>query len=105
MARNKRRHSTGFGYIGFGNNQSVFNQKTEKAFSSLKEKLDNETHYHFKLNFTHHTLTKAEKELIKNKIRKDEKLRTQKTIVVFSFVFIAIITLLIFLINRVMAQL
>ncbi|TYA78427.1 hypothetical protein [Seonamhaeicola marinus] len=105
MARNKRRHSTGFGYIGFGNNQSVFNRKSNKAFSSLKEKLDDETHYHFQLNFAHHTLTKAEKQLIKNKIRKDEKIRQRKTIVVFCFVFIAIVSVLIYLIKSVMSQL
>ncbi|MFY0712731.1 hypothetical protein J1D01_03570 [Seonamhaeicola sp. NFXS20] len=85
MARNKRRHNTGFGYIGFGNNQSLFNQKSTQAFSSLKEKLDNETHYHFKLNFTHKKLTKQEKDLIKNKIRRDEKIKTRKTIIVFCF--------------------
>jgi hypothetical protein len=83
LKRNKRRHSTGFGYIGFGNNQSVFNQHSKKAFSTLKEKLDNETHYHFQINFTHEKLTKAEKEIIKNKIRKDEKIKMGKTICVF----------------------
>lgn len=35
-----RRHSTGFGYIGFGNSQATFNQSSKKAFSKYKEKLD-----------------------------------------------------------------
>ena len=105
MARNKRRHITGFGYIGFGNNQNVFNQSTNRAFSSLKEKLDDETHYHFKLNFTHHTLTKAEKQLIKNKIRNDEKIRTRKTILGFLIVFSLILGVIIYLINSVMSYL
>ena len=78
MARNKRRHSVGFGYIGFGNNQSVFNQNSKKAFSELKEKLNSETHFHYQLVFLHKKLSKAEKEIIKNKIRKDEKRRAKK---------------------------
>lgn len=78
MERNSRRHSTGFGYIGFGNNQNVFNQSSRKAFSNLKEKLNKETHLHYQLEFLHKTLSKEEKELIKNKIRKAEKHRIIK---------------------------
>ena len=72
MERNSRRHSTGFGYIGFGNNQNVFNQSSRKAFSNLKEKLNKETHLHYQLEFLHKTLSKEEKEkcrwYLKNKI-------------------------------------
>ena len=90
MKRANRRHRTCFGYIGFGNNHSVFNQSSNKAFSHLKNKLDEESHYHFKLNFSHHNLTKAERETIKNNIRKAEKRRLQKTIIVFCFTAIAV---------------
>ncbi|SFD25887.1 hypothetical protein [Algibacter pectinivorans] len=90
MARQRRRHSTGFGYIGFGNNQSVFNQNTTKAFSSLKEKLDNETFLHHNVHFLHKKLTKAEKEAIKARIRKQEKIRTKKTIALFIILAIPI---------------
>ncbi|UKM63714.1 hypothetical protein GSB9_00259 [Flavobacteriaceae bacterium GSB9] len=90
MSRNKRRHSTGFGYIGFGNNQSVFNQSANKSFSALKEKLNEETHYHHQLNFLHKKLSKEEKETIKNNIRKAEKMRTQKTIIAFLLITIPV---------------
>lgn len=83
MKRQSRRHSTGFGYIGFGNNHSVFNQSTNKAFSALKDKLNEETHFHYQLNFSHEKLTKEERELIKNKVRKGEKKRLIKTTIVF----------------------
>lgn len=85
MKRQNRRHRTGFGYIGFGNNHSVFNQKSHKAFSALKDKLNAETHVHFQLHFSHDQLTKAEREIIKNKVRKGEKKRLIKTIIVFIF--------------------
>ena len=105
LVRNKRRHSTGFGYIGFGNNQNVFNQHSNKPFSILKEKLDNETYLHYQLNFSHKSLTKLEKEIIKNKIRKDEKIRMRKTIVVFVFVFIFVLFIIKLLIGSFMSRL
>ncbi|GAA4807183.1 hypothetical protein [Litoribaculum gwangyangense] len=82
MERKSRRHSPGFGYIGFGNSQSVFNQSSKKAFSEIKEKLNSETHLRYQLDFLHKKLTKEEKLLIKNKIRKAEKRKTIKTIAV-----------------------
>ncbi|AUP77969.1 hypothetical protein C1H87_04275 [Flavivirga eckloniae] len=105
MARNKRRHSTGFGYIGFGNNQSVFNRQSRKPFSTLKEKLNNETYFHHQLNFSHKSLTRLEKEAIKNKIRKGEKIRRQKTIVVSIFVFILVLFIIKLLIDSFMSSL
>ena len=50
MKRRSRRHSTGFGYIGFGNNQATFNQKTSTPFSVYKEKLDLEAHLHYEMH-------------------------------------------------------
>ncbi|SFZ91409.1 hypothetical protein SAMN05428642_10249 [Flaviramulus basaltis] len=104
MERKSRRHSTGFGYIGFGNNQNVFNQYTTKAFSSLKEKLNKETHLHFQLDFLHKTLSKEEKNIIKNKIRKQEKQKTLKALV-FSFILLIIVLFFIkLLISNIMAR-
>ncbi|NJX16755.1 hypothetical protein [Tamlana crocina] len=105
MARNKRRHSTGFGYIGFGNNQSVFNQSANKSFSALKERLNQETHYHYELHFTHKKLTKTEKEAIKNKIRTSEKLRFRKTIIAFVLMAIPVAFLIGFLIKKLSSNL
>ena len=73
MARRGRRHSTGFGYIGFGNNQTTFNRKSKGAFSIYKEKLNLEAHLHYEMNFLHVDLTKADKQKIKDKIRKQER--------------------------------
>ena len=56
---------------------------TKKAFSSLKKELESETHQRFQLNFTDKKLTKSEKEVIKDKIRTNEKVKTQKTIIAF----------------------
>lgn len=86
MKRKSRRIGNGFGYIGFGNKQSSFNQKNESPFSLIKERLHEESHYHFKLDFKHEKLSKADKFLIKNKIRKAEKTRNIKTLFVFIFV-------------------
>lgn len=104
MRRNKRRHSTGFGYIGFGNNQSTFNQYSKKVFSSLEETLEQNSQIHFQLNFTHKDLTKAEKELIKNKIRKQEKLQLKKTIVVFVLILIVVFLFIKLLIDTFMSN-
>ncbi len=102
--RNKRRHSTGFGYIGFGNNQSLFNKHSNKPFSVLKENLNHETRLHFQLDFTHRDLSKLEKDTIKTKIRRDEKIRTRKTIVLFILIFIFILFILKLLIDAFMSN-
>lgn len=104
MSRNKRRHSTGFGYIGFGNNQSIFNQHSKRAFSSLKETLEQNSQTHFQLNFTHKDLTKAEKEIIKNKIRKQEKLQMRKTIILSIIILIVVVFLIKLLIDTFMSN-
>lgn len=104
MERNSRRHSNGFGYIGFGNNPNVFNQYSRKAFSSLKEKLHKETHLHFKLDFLHKNLTKEEKQIIKNKIRKQEKQRTIKALTLSSILLIMVLFFIKILIGNIMAR-
>lgn len=87
MKRISRRIANNFGYIGFGNNQTVFNQKSAIPFSVLKDKLHSTSHDHHQLDFLHHTLTKAEKETIKQKIRKQTKQQNQKVFVVFIVLF------------------
>lgn len=90
MGGNNRRHSTGFGYIGFGNNQSVFNRHSKKPFSKVKERLNYEAELHYEVDFYHHKLSKAEKKAIKDKIRKDARKRNIKasliSIIIFGFV-------------------
>ena len=49
-----------------------------------------QTHYHFQLNFSHERLTKEERAIIKNKIRKGEKQRLIKTIIVFTITAIIV---------------
>ena len=87
MSRGGRRHSTGFGYIGFGNNQTTFNQKSSKPFSKYKEKLDLEAHLHYKMRFLHKDLTKEDKQKLKDKIRQQERKLFIKTLIVSLIVF------------------
>ncbi|GAA4237401.1 hypothetical protein GCM10022291_24110 [Postechiella marina] len=93
MKRVSRRISNGFGYIGFGNSQSTFNQKSNKAFSSLKDKLNAESHFHHQLHFTHDKLSKAEKDFIKNKIRKADQKKTIKAFIITVIIFISVVIL------------
>ena len=67
MGRRTKLHSTGFGYIGFGNSQSNFNQRTSTPLSVYKEKLDSEVHLHYEMEFLHIDLSKKEKQKIKDK--------------------------------------
>lgn len=90
MSRKGRRHSTGFGYIGFGNSQATFNQRSSTPFSKYKEKLDNEAHLHYKMHFLHKDLTKEDKQKIKDKIRKQDDKLFIKTAIISSIVFIGV---------------
>lgn len=104
MARRSRRHSTGFGYIGFGNNQSTFNQKTSTPFSVYKEKLDLEAHLHYEMEFMHKDLSKADKEKIKNKIRKQERKLFRRTVIISLIVFAFVVYLAYYLINQILSH-
>ncbi len=73
IPKNKRRHHIGFGYIGFGNNHEVFNQRSKQAFSVVKEKLNEEKHLHHQINLSHKKPSKTEKGAINNGIRQREK--------------------------------
>ncbi|WP_290700048.1 hypothetical protein [Lacinutrix sp.] len=61
MTRNKRRHKTGFGYIGAGNDASVFNRKPKQVFSKLKNELNSKSDSEFKLKFTDVALSDEDK--------------------------------------------
>ncbi|GAB4160896.1 MAG: hypothetical protein Tsb0033_17500 [Winogradskyella sp.] len=104
MARRSRRHSTGFGYIGFGNNQSTFNQKTSTPFSVYKEKLDLEAHLHYEMEFMHKDLSKADKEKIKNKIRRQERKLFKRTVVISLIVFAIVAYIAYYLINQILSH-
>ncbi|MBC2846217.1 hypothetical protein [Winogradskyella flava] len=104
MGRRTRRHSTGFGYIGFGNNQATFNQKTSTPFSVYKEKLDLEAHLHYEMEFMHKDLTKEDKKKIKDKIRKQERKLFIRTTIVSLIVFAIIAYIAYYLINQIISR-
>ena len=104
MKRQKRRHSTGFGYIGFGNMQSVFNRHSKQPFSEVKEKLDYEAHLHYKVDFLHKTLSYEEKEAIKNNIRSANTKRTKKALIITFIITIPITYFVIDLVNSIMSH-
>ena len=90
MPRRGRRHSTGFGYIGFGNSQATFNQRSSTPFSKYKEKLNLEAHLHYEMHFLHKDLTKKDKQKIKDKIRKEKHKLFIRTAILSSLVFIGV---------------
>ncbi|WP_040756692.1 hypothetical protein [Winogradskyella psychrotolerans] len=99
-----RRHSTGFGYIGFGNSQTTFNQRSSKPFSKYKEKLDHEAHLHYKMAFLHKNLTKEDKQKIKDKIRKQERNLLKKTVIISTVVFIIIASVMYYIITKILSH-
>jgi len=99
-----RRHSTGFGYIGFGNNQNNFNQRSKKPFSKYKEKLDLEAHLHYEMNFLHKNLTKEDKQKIKDKIRKQERIVNKRTAIITLFLFTLLAISVFYLISQIMSR-
>lgn len=99
-----RRHSTGFGYIGFGNSQATFNQRSATPFSKYKEKLDLEAHLHYKMHFLHKDLSKEDKQKIKNKIRRQQRKLLKKTIIISSIVFIIIALLTYYIISKILSH-
>ena len=101
MSSRGRRHSTGFGYIGFGNNQTTFNQKSKGAFSSYKEKLNLEAHLHYEMHFLHKDLSKADKQKIKDRIRKEEHQLFMRTAIISLFVFIGVAYIAYYLIEQI----
>ncbi|MCA0131859.1 hypothetical protein [Winogradskyella alexanderae] len=104
MGRRSRRHSTGFGYIGFGNNQATFNQRTNTPFSVYKEKLDLEAHLHYEMHFLHKDLSKQDKQKIKDKIRRQERKLFIRTTIISLFVFMGVAYFAYYLINQILSR-
>ncbi len=104
MSKRSRRHSTGFGYIGFGNSQATFNQRASAPFSKYKEKLDHEAHLHYEMHFLHKDLTKADKQKIKDKIRKEERKLFFRTAILSLIVFIGIAYTAFYLIKQILSH-
>lgn len=104
MGNFQRRHSIGFGYIGFGNNQSVFNRKSKLPFSEIKEKLLRETLLHYKIDFLHKKLSYTDRQFIKNKIKQQEQKVFVKTSILSAFliIFLGIVTY--FFISKIMSR-
>jgi hypothetical protein len=104
MGRKGRRHSTGFGYIGFGNSQATFNQKSSTAFSKYKEKLDLEAHLHYEMDFLHKDLSKNDKQKIKDKIRKQERKLFIRTALISFIIFIGVAYIAYYLITKILSH-
>jgi hypothetical protein len=100
----RRRHSTGFGYIGFGNSQATFNQKSSSPFSKYKEKLDNEAHLHYKMHFLHKDLSKEDKQKIKDNIRLQERKLLKKTAIISIIVFLMVAYVAYYLITKILSH-
>jgi hypothetical protein len=104
MPSRGRRHSTGFGYIGFGNNQTTFNRKSKGAFSTYKEKLNLEAHLHYEMHFLHKDLSKVDKQKIKNKVRSEEQQLFIRTAIISLIIFCGIAYLAYYLIHQILSR-
>ncbi|MFK7832616.1 MAG: hypothetical protein AB8B52_05020 [Winogradskyella sp.] len=100
----RRRQSIGFGYIGFGNSQATFNQKSTTPFSKYKEKLDMEAHLHYKMNFLHQDLSKEDKQKIKDKLRRQERKLFKRTAIISLIVFAVIVYVSYYLITQILSR-
>jgi hypothetical protein len=87
----KRRHKTGFGYIGSGNNQDVFNRRPRKVFSEIKDKLNFESQKKFQLNFNDIKISEAQRKAIKDKIKNNEKTKLLLSIIITIFLLLIMI--------------
>lgn len=101
---NRRRHSTGFGYIGFGNSQATFNRKSSTPFSKYKEKLDLEAHLHYKMEFLHKDLTKDDKQKIKDKIRRQEQKLFKRTLILSIVIGIVVASMAYYLTTKILSH-
>ena len=92
MKRSKRRHNTGFVYIGSDNTTSSFNQKPKEVFSKVKTQLQTESPQQFKTDFKTKSLSDIEKQQIKHKIRTQTK--QKNTVVIISTVLFLILIII-----------
>jgi hypothetical protein len=104
LTRPKRRHKTGFSYIGAGNSISVFNRKANKVFSKAKEQLNTSSLKEHKLEFNNKKLTVAEREKIKNTIRAQNKRKNILTLIISILILIPIIYAIVILIEGVLSK-
>lgn len=104
MSRTKRRHKTGFSYIGAGNSTSIFNRKPKKVFSKLKNELNSKSVSEYKLQFNNKLLSEEEREKIKNDIRSKNRQKNILTLILSILLLIPIIYGCIVIIENVLAK-
>ncbi len=92
------------GHFGIGSNQSNATQKAKKPFSEYKERLDLEAHLHYQMDFLHVDLTNADKQRIKNSIRKQERKLFIRTSVISIVLFIGVAYAAIHLITKIVSR-
>jgi hypothetical protein len=102
--RRKRRHSIGFGYIGFGNKHEAFNRKPKEAFTELKDSYNAEVHEDHELNFNENKLSDEDRDRIKNRIQKAKKRKAIKVIIISILVFVMLFFVLKYLANSILYQ-
>ena len=100
--RRKRRHSIGFGYIGFGNKHEAFNRKPKEAFTELKDSFNAEVHEDHELNFNEDKLSDEDRSRIKNRIQKAKKRKTIKVIIISLLVFVMLFFAIKYLANGIL---
>lgn len=66
--------------------------------------MDLEAHLHYKMHFLHKDLTQEDKELIKNKIRAQERKLNIKVAIISAIVFIGLALLMHYLITQIMSN-
>ena len=91
MTRNKRRHSTGFGYMGFGNSIAVFNRNAKAPFSKIKDQLNTTSLKELKLDFNDKSLSETDKKIIKEKIKSESKRKNTFAIIISIIVSVLVI--------------
>ena len=104
MSRQKRRHKTGFSYIGAGNDKSVFNKKPNKVFSKTKDQLNNSSIHAYQLEFTNRKLTETERANIKNNIRSKRRQKNRLTLLLSFLILIPIVIAIVMLIEGVLSK-
>jgi hypothetical protein len=77
VARNKRRHKTGIGY-----GHTFTNQKVRADFSEIKYKLNLASLKSKAVEFNSEKLSAAERIQIKNNIRKSNKVKTVRILII-----------------------
>ena len=82
----------------------VFNRKPKRAFTELKDKFNSEVHKDHELNFNEEKLSDKNRQLIKNRIVQEEKDKSIKIYYISIVVFIILIFVLKYIIERILYQ-